>query len=103
LVEEILCDGDQRTCLIVSASVERFHGDARVRKSVRATTNSLEDAFTEVIGGGQARGELSSPADPRDLARFLITTIHGLRVAGAINPDRRWLMSVVEVAIAALG
>ncbi len=76
LVEEILCDGDQRTCLIVSASVERFHGDARVRKSVRATTNSLEDAFTEVIGGGQARGELSSPADPRDLARFLIATIH---------------------------
>jgi TetR/AcrR family transcriptional repressor of nem operon len=67
LVEEILRDGDQQTCLIVSASVERFHGDAQVRKRVRETTNSLEDAFTRVVGDGQARGELSSPADPRDL------------------------------------
>jgi TetR/AcrR family transcriptional repressor of nem operon len=103
LVGEILRDGEQQTCLIVSASVERFHGDTRVRKSVRETTSLLEDAFTRVIGDGQAQGELGSPADPRDLARFLIATIHGLRVTGAVNPDRRWLMSVVETAIAALG
>jgi TetR/AcrR family transcriptional repressor of nem operon len=102
LVEEILRDGEQQTCLIVSAAVERFHGDARVRRIVRETTSSIEDALTRVVGDGQESGELSSPADPRDVARFLIATIHGLRVAGAINPDRRWLMSAVEVAIAAL-
>lgn len=83
--------------------LELLGSGAPARDLVRETTNSLEDAFTRVVGDGQARGELSSSAAPRDLARFLIATIHGLRVAGAINPDRRWLMSVVEVAIAALG
>jgi TetR/AcrR family transcriptional repressor of nem operon len=103
LVEEILRDGDQQSCLIVSAAAERFHGDAQIEQHVRETTNALEDAFTRVITDGQACGEFGSAAKPRDLARFLIATIHGLRVTGAINPDRRWLMSVVEVAIASLG
>jgi TetR/AcrR family transcriptional repressor of nem operon len=103
LVDEILGDGDQRTCLIVSASVERFHGDARVAQSVRATTDALEDALTQVVAAGQDRGELTSPRDARDLARFLIATIHGLRVTGTVNADRRWLTSVVEVAVGALG
>jgi TetR/AcrR family transcriptional repressor of nem operon len=103
LVEEILRDGHEQSCLIVSAAVERFHGDTQVEQHVRETTNALEEAFTKVLSDGQACGELSSATKPRDLARFLITTIHGLRVAGAINPERRWLMSVVEVAIASLG
>jgi TetR/AcrR family transcriptional repressor of nem operon len=103
LVDEILRDGEQQACLIVSASVDRFHGDARVAQCIRATTDGLEDALTRVVADGQDRGELTSSQDPRDLARFLLATIHGLRVTGAINPDRRWLTSVVEVAIAALG
>jgi TetR/AcrR family transcriptional repressor of nem operon len=103
LVEEILRDGDQQSCLIVSAAAERFHGDAEVEKHIRATTTALEDALTQLLTRGQASGDIGSTAQPRDLARFLIATIHGLRVAGAINPDRRWLTSVVEVAIASLG
>ena len=103
LVEEILRDGDEQSCLIVSAAAERFHGDAHVQRHIQETTNALEEAFTRVLSEGQARGEIGSTAQPRDLARSLIATIHGVRVAGAINRDRRWLTSVVEVAIAALG
>jgi TetR/AcrR family transcriptional repressor of nem operon len=103
LIDEIVRDGESQTCLIVSASVERFHGDPVVAQSVRETTNSLEDALSRAISAGQADGTLKGTQDSRDLARFLIVTIHGLRVAGAIKPDRRWLMSAMETAIAALG
>jgi TetR/AcrR family transcriptional repressor of nem operon len=103
LIDEIVRDGHSQTCLIVSASVERFHGDPVVAQSVRETTNSLEDAFFRVIGAAQADGSLTSSQDPRNLARFLVVTIHGLRVAGAINTDRGWLTSVMQAAIAALG
>jgi TetR/AcrR family transcriptional regulator, transcriptional repressor for nem operon len=102
LIEEVLRDGERQTCLIVSAAVERFHGDAQVGQRVRETTSALEDAFTRLLADGQGRGEVNAERDPRDLARFLIATIHGIRVAGAINPDRRWLTSVAEVAMAAL-
>jgi TetR/AcrR family transcriptional repressor of nem operon len=103
LIDEILRDGERQTCLIVSAAAERFHGDAQIAQRVRETTDAIEDAFTRVITDGQVRGELHCTAEPRDLARFLIATIHGMRVAGAINCDRRWLASVAEVAIATLG
>ncbi|MEW9528239.1 TetR/AcrR family transcriptional regulator [Microbispora sp. NPDC049125] len=102
LVETILRDGREQSCLIVSAATERLCHDPEVAARVEATTSSLEDALTEMIATAQASDELSGERDARDLARFVLTTIHGLRVMGAINPDRRYLMSVVEAALSCL-
>jgi TetR/AcrR family transcriptional repressor of nem operon len=102
LVDEIVKDGTHQACLIVSAATERIHHDAQVAQRVRATTQALEDAFTALIATAQASGGLSAAGDPRDVARFLVMTTHGLRVSGAINPDRKWLMSSVDVAMQSL-
>jgi TetR/AcrR family transcriptional regulator, transcriptional repressor for nem operon len=96
LVDEIVRDGARLACLIVSAATERIHRDAQVAQRVRATTRALEDAFATLITDAQADGRLPSTTDPASLARLLVMTTHGLRVSGAINPDRGWLMSVVE-------
>jgi TetR/AcrR family transcriptional regulator, transcriptional repressor for nem operon len=102
LVETILRDGHEQTCLIVGATTERLCHDPEVAARVRATTSLLEDELTEAITAAQTRGEPIGIRDPRDSARFLMTVIHGLRVTGAINPDRRYLMSVVEAALGCL-
>ncbi|GII28572.1 TetR/AcrR family transcriptional regulator [Planotetraspora mira] len=102
LVDEIVHDDCTQSCLIVSATTERLPHDPEVAGRVRDTTASLEDALTEVIGRAQASGEVTSARDARGLARFLLTTIHGLRIMGAINTDRRYLMSAVEVALGCL-
>ncbi|MFC4535486.1 TetR/AcrR family transcriptional regulator [Sphaerisporangium dianthi] len=102
LVETILRDGREQNCLIVSAATERLCHDSEVATRVRATTSQLEDELTEAIAAAQSRGEPLGARDPRDLARFLMTLIHGLRVMGGINPDRRYLMSVVEAALGCL-
>jgi TetR/AcrR family transcriptional repressor of nem operon len=102
LVDEIVGDGRRLACLIVSAATERLQHDAEVAQRVRATTSALEDAFTTLITQAQAAGELSEDRQPRNLARLLVMATHGLRVSGAINPDRRWLMSVVEEALRCL-
>ncbi|MGS2641156.1 TetR family transcriptional regulator [Streptosporangium sp. LJ11] len=102
LVETILRDGREQTCLIVSAATERLCHDPEVSARVGATTSLLEDELTEAIRAAQNRGEPVGVRDPRDSARFLMTLIHGLRVTGAINPDRRYLMSVVEAALGCL-
>ncbi|MEU4409357.1 TetR/AcrR family transcriptional regulator [Streptosporangium sp. NPDC023963] len=102
LVETILRDGREQACLIVSAATERLCHDPQVATRVGATTSLLEDELTEAIAAAQARGEPVGVRDPRDSARFLMTVIHGLRVTGAINPDRRYLMSVVEAALGCL-
>ncbi len=102
LVESVLRDGREQNCLIVSAATERLCHDPEVAAKVEATTSSLEDAMTEMIATAQAGGELGGVREARDLARYLMTTVHGIRVMGAINPDRRYLMSVVEVALGCL-
>jgi TetR/AcrR family transcriptional repressor of nem operon len=103
VVDEIAHDGDRLACLIVTAAMERVAHDPETARRVRAVTESLEDALTEIIAEGQAAGQLTGRPDARDLARFLVMTLQGLRVMGAINPDRRSLMAAVEVAVGALG
>ncbi|GLW11523.1 hypothetical protein Misp01_66510 [Microtetraspora sp. NBRC 13810] len=101
-METILRDGREQSCLIVGAAAEGLCRDPEVAARVEATTSSLEDALTEMIAAAQTGGELSDARDARGLARFVMTTMHGLRVMGAINPDRRYLMSVAEAALCGL-
>lgn len=103
VVDEIVRDGDRLACLIVTAAMERVAYDPETAEHVRTTTEAVEDALAEMIAAGQSSGELGDRQDARDLARFIMTTLQGLRVMGAINPDRRALMSAVEVAVSALG
>ncbi|MBP2706369.1 TetR/AcrR family transcriptional regulator [Microbispora sp. RL4-1S] len=102
VVDEVVRDGERLSCLIVSATTERLPHDPEVAKRVRATTTSLEDALVELIGKAQKSGQVTPERDARDLARFLLTTVHGLRVMGAINTDRGSLMRVAEVALGCL-
>ncbi|GGL16760.1 TetR family transcriptional regulator [Sphaerisporangium melleum] len=102
VVDEIVRDGEQLSCLIVSATTERLPHDPDVAKRVRATTASLEDALTEAIREAQERGQVTSAREARDLAAFLLATVHGVRVMGAINSDRGSLMRIVEVALGCL-
>jgi TetR/AcrR family transcriptional regulator, transcriptional repressor for nem operon len=103
VVDDVVRDGSRLACLIVAAAMERVADDPETAERLRTTTESLEDALTEMIAAGQAAGEVSDRQDARDLARFLMTTLQGLKVMGAINPDRRSLTAAVEVAVGALG
>ncbi|MFE2543941.1 TetR/AcrR family transcriptional regulator [Actinacidiphila glaucinigra] len=102
-VDEIARDGSRRACLIVGAAMERVAHDPRVATHVESTTALLEDALAQVVAQAQADGQVSGKRDARDLARYLVVTMHGLRVMGAINPDREALTAVVDAALDALG
>ncbi|WP_326570589.1 TetR/AcrR family transcriptional regulator [Actinacidiphila glaucinigra] len=101
-VDEIARDGSRRACLIVGAAMERVAHDPRVATHVESTTVLLEDALAQVVAQAQADGQVSGKRDARDLARYLVVTMHGLRVMGAINPDREVLTAVVDAALDAL-
>ncbi|MEU3183581.1 TetR/AcrR family transcriptional regulator [Streptomyces sp. NPDC006923] len=103
VVDEVVRDGSRRACLIVGAAVGRIAHDPQVAAHVQSTTDLLEDALHQVIAEAQADGQLSGKRDARDLARYLVVTMHGLRVMGAISPDRASLMAVAETALDALG
>ncbi|MEU1084743.1 TetR/AcrR family transcriptional regulator [Streptomyces sp. NPDC005908] len=98
-VDEIVCDGSRRACLMVGAAVGRIADDPQVSAHVRSTSAMLEDALAQVVAEAQTDGQFSEERDARDMARYLVTTMHGLRVMGAINPDRASLTGVAELAL----
>ena len=61
------------------------------------------DAIEETIHGallrGQAAGEIAAGTDTRGLARFMVSTIQGLRLVAKANPDRERLTDIVDVAM----
>lgn len=102
LVDEIARDGSRQACLIVAAATERVQHDLDVRDRLQKTIRALEDALFEVLVQAQASGEVSDRRSPADLAGFLVMSMQGLRVMGAIDPDRAGLMASVEVALSSL-
>ena len=102
-VDEIAEDGTRQACLIVAAAMERARDDAQVAARLRSTTQALELALFDVIAEGQVRGQLPADRSAADLAGFLVAGLQGLRVMGAINPDRASLMRSAEVALTCLG
>ncbi|MEV7994855.1 TetR/AcrR family transcriptional regulator [Streptomyces sp. NPDC086077] len=102
-VDEIVMDGSRRACLMVGAVVGRIAHDPEVSAHIQSTTGMLEDALALVIAEAQADGQFSDRNDPGNLARYLVVTLQGLRVMGALNPDRTSLMAIADAALDALG
>jgi TetR/AcrR family transcriptional repressor of nem operon len=102
LVDEIVADGNRRACLIVGAAMERARHDVSVAERLRATTRTLEDAFFELLVRAQADGSVSGTRTAGELARFLVMSLQGIRVMGAIDPGRETLMASVEVVLSCL-
>ncbi|MFC4017740.1 TetR/AcrR family transcriptional regulator [Micromonospora sp. GCM10011542] len=103
LVDEIVRDGRRQACLIAAAAMERAHQDDRVAQRLRATTGSLELALFDLIAEAQLRGQIPADRSPNDLAGFLVMSLQGIRVMGAINPDRDALLRSVGVVLSCLG
>ncbi|MET7990887.1 TetR family transcriptional regulator [Amycolatopsis sp. NPDC005232] len=99
VVDATVEDGSREACLVVGAATELAHRDLAVRDRLQGTIQSLEDALFELIVRGQAAGELPADRSAATTARLLVTTIQGLRVVGAIRPDRATLMATVDLAL----
>ena len=62
----------------------------------------VEQAFEAVLRRGQELGEIRRDEEPAALARFLLSTIQGLRVLARGNPDEAVLRDVARIALAGL-
>jgi TetR/AcrR family transcriptional repressor of nem operon len=70
----------------------------KISRHVRRT----EEAFAGALVRAQETGEIPEERDPRALARFLVSNLHGLRVLARAGTDRRTLEDAARVALEAL-
>lgn len=95
-------DPERKGCLVTNAAVERLPGDTKTERRVEAGIGELESAVTGALMRARHQGELSRDADPRVLARFLVTFIQGMRVIGKLADGRRCLDDAMEQALTLL-
>jgi TetR/AcrR family transcriptional regulator, transcriptional repressor for nem operon len=91
-----------RGCLLANSAVELAPHDPEVAARVSGYVGRTEGAFRGALEKARDRGEIPSDSDPTALARFLVNTLHGLRVLARAGADRETLEDTVHVALGAL-
>lgn len=89
-------------CLLVNAATERAAQDEEVRRRVATAFQALEDALVEALDAAADAGTLTASRDHRSLARLLCTTVQGLRVVAAADPDPRALHDTIDTVLSVL-
>lgn len=94
--------GNARACLGIHAVTEFGTAAADVAAVTADVTARTLLAFESRIRDGMARGELAASLEPAEAARFLLTTLSGLKVAARGGASHEVLAGVVKVALRAL-
>ncbi len=103
LIEEMVCDPDNKGCLLVNTLLETPAEDTEINRRVSDMFAEVETEFARVLQEAQAAGELDPNRDPQALARLLIAGIYGLRVYHKTRPDARQLHEIIDNLFFALG
>jgi TetR/AcrR family transcriptional repressor of nem operon len=101
VVDEETSQSGPRGCLAVNAAVELADRNPEVRELVRAVFERMENALRDAIDAAQRAGEIAADDSPRELARYVLNAMYGLRVLGK-TATRQALVGIVEITLRAL-
>ena len=91
-----------RGCLLVNTVLEVGRRNETVIAKVKTHLDVVEAMLEEALNEAQAQGKLAAGKSPETLAKFLMTTIWGLRVLGGTGADVRQADQVVAEALSLL-
>lgn len=103
MVNDLVADKDHKGCFMVNAQVEVAPNDPIVSDLLCGNDRQMEQFFLETIKKGQEKGEISKDQDAGLLARFIINSIKGLRVAAKSAPDRKTFIDIINLTLSVLG
>ncbi|HEV2148907.1 MAG TPA: TetR/AcrR family transcriptional regulator [Longimicrobiaceae bacterium] len=103
VVQEAASCSPRRGCLTTNSAVELAPRDPRVAARVAAAFGRVEEAFCTALTRAREHGEFGGDLDPRAVARFLTSSIQGLRVLARSGAERGTLRDVVDVTLRVVG
>jgi TetR/AcrR family transcriptional repressor of nem operon len=101
-IEGLVSYEPRRGCLLANTAVELAPRDAEVAARISRYVGRTEEALEKALVRGRAAGEIPADKDPRALACFLVSMLHGVRVLARAGVDRAVLDDSVRTALAAL-
>ena len=92
-------DLEGKGCLMANTILELSCVDPELSRRANQMFEDIEQEFLDVLREAQTRGEVPSEKDPRTLARYLVMTIHGIRVYSRGNLDASHLQCLVDESL----
>lgn len=103
LLNQVIEDAAGRSrpkgCFKVNAEAEVAADDKATRKLLCEDNRVIEDALCAFIEKGQHTGEINAAKDARALARFLCTTITGMRIYAKVTNDKPFFEDIAATAL----
>lgn len=92
-------DPDLRGCFVTNTAVEMGPHDPAANHAVGDSFDQLEGALARRIRRAQHKGEIDIGIDNVALARFIITSMQGIRVLSRLRNDRRYLQDIADMVV----
>jgi TetR/AcrR family transcriptional regulator, transcriptional repressor for nem operon len=92
----------RRGCLLANSAVELAPHDPEVAGRISRYVQRTEEAFEGALVRAREEGEIPADSDPKALARFLVNTLHGMRVLARAGSERETLEDIVHVTLGSL-
>lgn len=101
-IDAIVAGPGRRGCFLGNCAAELARDDRAAMAIVREGLRRNEARFRAALAAARERGELKRDADVTAIARFLTTSIQGLRLMGKVNPDRATLRDAARIMLRCL-
>ena len=102
IVDEAVADKHRRGCFMNNATIEMSARCEQAAARLACNMEQMERTLRLALARAKKTGELRSEHNPRALARFLISAIHGLHAMSKTTRDRRTLEDIARVTLSAL-
>ena len=102
VVESAVKDPERQGCFLTNSAVEVGPHDPEAEQKLQASLQRIEAAFLDALIAARQMGEIGTRRDLRDVARFLTSSLQGLRVMARVNPDRDALHAIADIMISTL-
>jgi TetR/AcrR family transcriptional repressor of nem operon len=92
----------RRGCLVMNTASEFAQSDPRIAKLVKQGAKAFGAVFEAAVVQGQEDGEISSALDAGDLARYLVSSVSGLKTMVKAGATPAEIASVARVILRVL-
>jgi TetR/AcrR family transcriptional regulator, transcriptional repressor for nem operon len=102
IIEQSKKDIEKRGCYVVNAIVEFSERNTDVTQIVDANNKAFEKMLEKLIAKAQLQKQIAADKNPKQISKFLFTTIYGLRVSSKSNTSIKELKDVAAMALSVL-
>lgn len=95
-------DEERKGCLLVNTAVEMRSDDRDIEQQLGLYFYRIERALLQALERARERGEIHLDGDLKLTARYLVSSLEGLRVTAKRNPNLATLKGIVKMTLSAV-